>query len=330
MIKPMNMKAACITVLFLLCTSYGYAVTFDWVTVGNPGNPADTLVMRDSTTGYGSVAYTYRIATTEVTNAQYIEFLNAVAKTDTHGLYFGYMSFYGIIQNGTSGNYTYSLKDNDPSWANKPVVYVDWYDTLRFANWMHNGQPTNLQTTYQIEAATEHGAYNMTQGSSVVRLDSARYWLPDEDEWYKAAYYNPADEEYYYYPTGTDSAPDNNAPNFDSGNSANYFSLYETTDVGVYDESEGPYGTFDQGGNVFEWNETAVGTWRVRRGGSYETELETLSAYYRWYNSATTESRSVGFRIAGAYTGSPVPEPMSIGLLLCGIAGIIVWRITRA
>ena len=58
------------------------------MTVGNPGNPADT---RDSsqggTPGCGSVAFTYQIGTYDVTLAQYTAFLNAVAKIDTYGLY---------------------------------------------------------------------------------------------------------------------------------------------------------------------------------------------------------------------------------------------------
>ena len=69
--------------LSLAIYSSSYAsVTFDWATVGNPDNIADTKAMAsDGTTGYGSVSYTYRISKTEVTYAQYAEFLNAVAET---------------------------------------------------------------------------------------------------------------------------------------------------------------------------------------------------------------------------------------------------------
>ena len=89
------------------------AVTFDWAVIGNTGNDPDD-------TGYGKVDYVYSIAKTEVTNAQYIEFLNAVAKTDTYALYNSAMgsTYGGITQSGTSGNYSYSLKNNDENWAN--------------------------------------------------------------------------------------------------------------------------------------------------------------------------------------------------------------------
>jgi formylglycine-generating enzyme required for sulfatase activity len=63
-----------------------HAVTMEWVEVGDPGNDPDTAVMTccgssTGTTGYGSVPYTYWIGKYEVTNAQYAEFLNAVAAT---------------------------------------------------------------------------------------------------------------------------------------------------------------------------------------------------------------------------------------------------------
>ena len=71
----------------LLFAPPAHAVSIDWVTVSDPGNPADTEVMSDGTTGYGAVPYTYKIGRHPVTNAQYAEFLNAVAATDTYGLY---------------------------------------------------------------------------------------------------------------------------------------------------------------------------------------------------------------------------------------------------
>ena len=146
------------------------AVTMDWVAVGNAGNAADT-------TGYGSVSEDYQIGTYEVTAGQYTEFLNAVAATDTYGLYNANMdsSSYGcqITQNGVSGSYTYDFggrpSGTEADWANRPVNYVSWYDSLRFANWLHNGQG---------EGDTEDGAYDMSLGSSVVRKAGAQVWLP--------------------------------------------------------------------------------------------------------------------------------------------------------
>ena len=305
------------------------AATFDWAVIGNPGNPDD--VHGD---GYGSVGYQYSIATTEVTAAQYVEFLNAVAATDTYGLYNSTMVYHGITQTGSSGSFFYGV---DAGWANRPVVYVSWYDTLRFANWLHNGQLTGAQDN----TTTEYGAYDMSLGASVVRLAGAEYWLPSEDEWYKASYYDPVAGVYYDYATGSDTLPSATTPAGDTGNSANYVSddgyavggPYYSTEVGAYDDSESPYGTYDQSGNVFEWNETLIGSVRGFRGGSWHSPWYTMPASYRDVSSGDPmlEIYNLGFRVASSYIGGDaVPEPASVGLVLLSVGGLVLRRAKRA
>ena len=159
------------------------AVTFDWVTVGNPSNPNDS-------TGEGQVDYTYKIARNEVTNAQYVEFLNAVAATDTFGLYnelMGSTAWGGITRSGLSGSYIYSIRDDaigqgpgggDFTYANKPVVYVSFYDAMRFVNWLQNGQMTGAQGI----GTTEDGAYTISNELDEVRSANARFFIPSGDE----------------------------------------------------------------------------------------------------------------------------------------------------
>ena len=108
----------------LLSARQTLAVEFEWVTIGNPGNIADTEVMdQGHTTGYGAVSYEFRIGKFEVTNAQYFEFLNAVAATDEYGLFNPYMQSLpsgGIVRTGDVGISAY----HDAS-AGTDVVYFD-------------------------------------------------------------------------------------------------------------------------------------------------------------------------------------------------------------
>ncbi|MBA3484002.1 MAG: SUMF1/EgtB/PvdO family nonheme iron enzyme [Pirellulales bacterium] len=119
----------------LLAPQSASAVAIPTVPIGNVGNANDPL------TGslYGGVSYAYRIGTTEVTNAQYTEFLNLKAKSNPLGLYNENMGSNlrgGITQSGVSGSFIHTTRAN---MGDKPVNFVSWYDSIRFANWLNNG-----------------------------------------------------------------------------------------------------------------------------------------------------------------------------------------------
>jgi len=148
-------------------------VTFEWATVGNPGNAPDTQVINkvngtqpgDGTSGYGSVGYTYRIATKNVTNSQYVEFLNKVDPNGSNSLLFitnmtdtviggvgPYPAYTGGIDRNTSAavGSRYSVKAGQ---ENFPVVHINWSRAARFVNWLANGQGSG---------GTESGVYDMS------------------------------------------------------------------------------------------------------------------------------------------------------------------------
>ncbi len=158
--------------VFLLIGDAGNAAYYNY-TLGNIGN----------------VAYAYKMQKFEVTNAQYAAFLNSVAANDTYALYNTSMSSGargGITRSGSSPNFTYATKTN---MANKPVVYVSFYSTMRYANWLHNGAPTGAQNA----STTEDGAYTFSAAETVTnwRKTGMLYWLPNASEWAKAAFYDP-------------------------------------------------------------------------------------------------------------------------------------------
>jgi formylglycine-generating enzyme required for sulfatase activity len=303
------------------------AVNIQTVPVGNTGNAADS-------TEYGAVNYEYSIGKYEVTNAQYSAFLNAVATVgDPHGLYKtdmngGWNDIGGISRTGlgTEGDpWAYSPRANR---GNRPVNYVSFWDAARFANWLHNTQPTGVQDL----TTTEDGAYYLNGvtnpvNASISREGDWKWAVCSEDEWYKAAYYDGGSSVYYDYPTGSNTAPTAEAPlGADMTNgSANYWdgdyldATYYTTEVGAYTgkPSDSAYGTFDQGGNVWEWNEAIIdGSYRSLRGGSFEfggyDDGYDLSVNVRSYNEPTTESYNIGFRV------SEVPEPATVSFLALG------------
>jgi formylglycine-generating enzyme required for sulfatase activity len=309
----------------LLLSLPAQAVTIEWVRVGEPYNPPDTT----NCSACGSVSYGYYISKYEVTNAQYTEFLNAKAASDPLGLYNTGMgsdaTFGGITQSGVSGSYTYTV---EAGFANKPVTYVSFYDSLRFSNWLNNGQGIGDTET---GAYTLVGAATPSNGLTVTRNPGAITFLPNDDEWYKAAYYDPALPGYYDYPAGTDT-PTTCATPGATPNTANcQVAVDALTDVGSYSGSVSPYGTFDQGGNVEEWNETiVVGSLpllKFRRlwGGSWESTDDDLAGAFPGFNPPSAANNSVGFRVA-----SLVPEPDAGLLGMTAVLGLAANRRQRA
>jgi formylglycine-generating enzyme required for sulfatase activity len=298
------------------------ALEFDWVTVGDPGNACDQQMQGC----FGAVTYTYQISKYEVTNAQYAEFLNAVAATDTYGLYDTQMSealgYGGIRSSGDPGSLTFEAIAGR---ENMPVNWVSFYDTLRFANWLSNGQPTGMQDS----ATTEDGAYTFSGSTSVGPAnEGATTYLPTEDEWYKAAYYDGASMSYFDYPAGADEQTACGLPG-PAANTANCNEIVgDLTDAGSYPGSASPYGTFDQGGNVNEWNEGVTGTnpdQRSMRGGTFMFNASPiyLAAEYPLGGDARADYYSIGFRVTS------VPEPAALPLHLAAVA-TLAWLRTRS
>ncbi len=285
-------------VALLAAAGFACAETPLFVPVSDAGNASDV-------TGFGAVKNAYRIGMNEVTRTQYAAFLNAVAATDTHGLYSPNM---GITRAGAPGSYVYAATDGARS-----VAWVSWYDALRYANWLNNGQPAGAAGA----ASTETGAYTFSGETSVsIRNPEARVFLPSEDEWYKAAYYQGGSNAWYWaYPTRSDTPPLASLPTV-SDNAANYDQV--ATDVmaaGAYPASQGYFGTHDQAGNLWEWNEALIDGDRGLRGGSYDDYPLLLQAGYRDSQIPTDENEFVGFRVAAAADVNPPPNhaPVSAG-----------------
>lgn len=169
----------------------------NFITVSGAPNSGDS-------TGYGSVSYEYKIQTYPVTNNEYAFFLNAIAVDGASGkdLYIKNLmsddARGGINRTGSFPVYSYSVKTN---MGDKPVNFVNWFNAARFVNWVSNGRQN-------IPSTTETGVYTLSGSTKVSPNNKNFYWIPDENEWYKAAYYNAAELRYTTYATNSDTQPD--------------------------------------------------------------------------------------------------------------------------
>jgi formylglycine-generating enzyme required for sulfatase activity len=304
--------------------------------VGNPGNTADP-----PPPGYGAVSYSYEIGTYDVTLNQFVAFLNSVARqNDIYKVYNSSLAYTnttswsttwnlahgGILQIGTPGKYTYVVKGD----GRDPVTFVNWLTAARFCNWVQNGEPENLG---EVPGSTETGAYTLFGDTTIgveIRNPGATWWIPSENEWYKAAYYDPNYGGpnvggYWKFATQSNTAPGNDYKTPAVPNQANYYSgVYSLTQSSTYDvitdyltpvrafiNSPSYYGTYDQAGDVYNWNDayiisnsTSTSASRGIRGGCWVTGTATLASSSRG-NSApaggSAASNTIGFRIATTY-----------------------------
>jgi formylglycine-generating enzyme required for sulfatase activity len=277
----------------------GNEFTINFVNIGNAGNAADT-------TGYGSVPYEYRMGTYEISQ-------NAIEKATASGM-----------ANVTAGAWT----------GNQPSADLNWFEAAAFVNWLNTS--SGHQAAYDLTFTDSNWSMNLWSsgqawtagGENLYRHKDAFYFLPSENEWYKAAYYNPGGSTYFLYPTASDTAP---AP-VASGPSAGT-AVYSSAVVPAIVDSAGglsPYGTMGQGGNVWEWNETAADgantspfEFRAVRGGSWLSSEDALASAGGSLNGPTYEDNGSGFRVAA------VPEPSTYALLLMTGAGALWWARRR-
>jgi formylglycine-generating enzyme required for sulfatase activity len=252
--------------------------TMDFVAVGDAGNQADT-------NNRGAVSYPYRIASLEVTEAQ-MEMARA------NGL-----------ANVTSGAWA----------ADQPAAFIHWFEAAAFVNFLNEQagfapayniawNETNQTWTMEPWAATESwGAY----GENRFRHRDSRYFLPSEDEWYKAAHYKggATNAGYWAYPTAEDAAPTGVAAGTDASTAV--FGLQSGPSEVAQSGGLSPSGTRGQGGNVAEWLESAwdgtnnlVTEARATRGGDWFGPANELAAAAREINSPYYENDMLGFRVA--------------------------------
>ena len=274
-------------------------INMDFVTVGDPGNTGHRINPYDGGR-YGAVGYTYRIGKYEVSENQW----DAVS---------------------SSAN---DLLNNPGYWNdNQPVAGISWNEAAMFTNWLTSGDVTS-----GVYAVDGNGIVTGIDRASAKSTYGAVYFLPTQDEWYKAAYYDPdkpGGAGYWDYPTKHDNSsgkPDGIDFAGDTTFDAVFRDGYDQGQPNSIDNAGllSAYGTMAQGGNVYEWTETEFSSFplRVTRGGGWGFGSVSMDAETIAFDHVTIETFHTGFRVASS---AAVPEPGSlivwslIGLTFAGI-----------
>lgn len=280
-----------------------------FVTIGSPGNAPDTTGAPNPA---GAVAYTYRIGKYEVPE-EAIRKANALSELAGDPL-------------------NISLDERGPQ---KPATSVSWFEAARFVNWLN--EQKGFAAAYKFDDQNEFQLWEPTDAGynprNLFRNSLARYVLPSVDEWYKAAFYDPAINDYWDYPTGSDDPPTPVASGTALGTAV--YQQQGPADV-MLAGGASPFGSVGQAGNVNEWEETAldllsdqIGEQRSVRGrdwtmGTPDLIAISLSSASRNRASPGAEPMNVGFRIVS------VPDPATNLLLSVGLFWAIRLRLRDA
>ena len=274
--------------------------TVEFVAIGNTGNAADT-------TTYGAVPYEYRASIYEISQ-------NDITKATAGGL-----------SNVTAGTYL----------GDKPAANITWYEAAAFVNWLNTSSGKTaaynltFTTSWSMTLQDPTNAWTLG-GTNLYRNKNAYYFLPSENEWYKAAYYNRTN--YFLYPTASSSVPTAVSNGTSAGTAVFAGNGVSPAQPAVVTNSGGlsTYGTMGQGGNLREWTESATdGLYnnasanRAMRGGYYPALAGTLASTNRDTFDPFLPNVSFGFRVAS------VPEPSTYALLLLGAGAMYLWKRRR-
>jgi hypothetical protein len=219
--------------------SRGAVVQVTTATVGAPGNPSAAIVPftdaiyktcaeapteKVACQEIGSVDYRYGIGYLEITVRDWVKFLNVADPRgrDPHDLYDSTQSSsawpkYGQIDKASKAAAGHHYEVAYPEWADKPYGFANFVRAARFVNSLYNGRLLSKKasasgafgyTTYRVRLSreTERGMYDLARKkrSGATRAHRSGFVVPSQDEWVKAAYYDPdggGTYSYWKYPT---------------------------------------------------------------------------------------------------------------------------------
>lgn len=296
-----------------------------WCPLSDINNPGDTNVWA-SPAGCGSVAYSYQIMSNELTVAQYTNNQTGTGNMPATNIsFYDAMCFADLLTTNAAIVFTtnVTIRKTDGSVSSTNFFFINHFKEAVYcktngaslidlpmhanlvqshnyvfpppdADWLTNNLSTNLE--YILD-------WNLTDWSSWPPPITTNYvyLIPNEDEWYKAAYYCPTQtyehgaEYYFRYPGNSLNISTND---FNYGGGSNWVSIVGSR------AGRSSYGTCDQGGNVWEWIEpntnmpgTPAGCAIIRGGSYFSRNARDLSSSCREFHVAHNGVAGIGFRL---------------------------------
>ncbi|MFO0834278.1 MAG: SUMF1/EgtB/PvdO family nonheme iron enzyme [Phycisphaerales bacterium] len=297
-----------------LAQDYG----IEFVTVGAPGNaPFTGQDQWGHVTGRGRVDYTYRISKTEVTTAQWMEFVNTYSTQSDDLKWFAFPDYWGATRDMSyhGPGQRWKLKSAAGS-ANWPVTGVTWRESAQFCNWLTNNKQKSLDAIASGAYDTSTFGWNQDVGFTDQSAHSpgAKFWIPTLDEWLKAVHYDPAKNNgkggWWRYPNTSDTAPIPGIPGV--GETSAGYEPYSYSDgfeipLGSYPNTLTPWGLLDATGGSSEWTESWLDV------DEYHTD--------RYYDGAPAGNVSIALldRVDGVGAEGPTNQTAWIGVRIASI-----------
>ena len=256
------------------------------------------------------LTYDYEIGKYELTNAQFLEFLNDAGVTET-----GQLNGHEVIDmDSETCEFTYTggkFSLIQEGKANYPVHSITWWGGTEYCNWL--SEKEGLADAYDNEGNLLNTIGDETQ--EITQVEG--YRLLTIAEWEYAARGGQVDirgtETNDYKYTGSN---DIDEVAWYGENSQNLmYPIYEgrgTHEVGQKGSNE--LGLYDMSGNVWEWCHDGYGDYpsikqtnpiglespsdRIVRGGSWVNKAEFCRVAFRFANVPSLSADGVGFRIS--------------------------------
>jgi sulfatase modifying factor 1 len=289
-------------------TAYG----LEFSTIGDPGNTAFVGGAQGANAGAGAVGLTFRLARTQVTNAQWAEFANAYrpfinGNPDNVQLAPGLWVYYDGAIDG------YSVVRGAEDFA----AQMSWRMAARYCNWLHNDQRREAWAfeTGAYDTSTFGPEFGWPFTDQAKHTPGARFYLPTRDEWFKAAFYDPnrygeGQGGYWTYVNASDTPlvygfPEDGGESIAEVEGLGYVERF--LPVASYPDTRSAWGLFDLSGSSYDWNEDASDfrDGRLYSGSSrFATADPWVDAVHRQAAGSWPYSAAAGLRVAAA-----IPAP---------------------